>query len=76
MENYSVRNLGIACDNSPNSVTISGGTDAVEMVITRIRNSATNTWARKTPVDKAHHSQQMVQVGDHYYSLIINRVGE
>ncbi|KAL8775852.1 MAG: hypothetical protein Q9194_003575 [Teloschistes cf. exilis] len=75
-ENYLVPNVSIACDNSPNSVTISGDTDAVETVITRIRNSGTKILARKLPVDKAYHSHQMVEVGDHYHSLIVNRVGE
>lgn len=75
-ENHLVPNVGIACDNSPNSVTISGDTDAVEMVITRVRNSGTNILARKLQVDKAYHSHHMAEVGDHYHSLIVNCIGE
>ncbi|KAL9019704.1 MAG: hypothetical protein Q9185_003042 [Variospora sp. 1 TL-2023] len=75
-ENYLVPNVGIACDNSPNSVTISGDADAVETVITRIRNSGTNILARKLQVDKAYHSHHMAEVGDHYHSLLVNCVGE
>lgn len=75
-ENHLVPNVGIACDNSPNSVTISGDTDAVEMVITRVRNSGTNILARKLQVDKAYHSHHMTEVWDHYHSLLVNCIGE
>lgn len=75
-EKYLVTNVGIACDNSPNSVTISGDTDAVEAVITRIRTSGTNVLARKLQVDKAYHSHHMADVGDHYHSLLVDCVRE
>ncbi|KAL8700018.1 MAG: hypothetical protein Q9224_001157, partial [Gallowayella concinna] len=75
-ENHLVPNVSIACDNSPSNVTISGDTDAVEMVISRIRNLGTNVMARKLQVDKAYHSHHMAEIGEHYHSMIVNCVGE
>ncbi|KAL8728510.1 MAG: hypothetical protein Q9166_005332 [cf. Caloplaca sp. 2 TL-2023] len=75
-ENHLVPNVSIACDNSPSNVTISGDTDAVEMVTTRIRKSGTNILARKMQVDKAYHSYHMAEIGEHYHSLIVSCVGE
>ena len=46
-EKYLMPNISIACDNSPSNVTISGDTDAVEMVIKRIHQSGANVLARK-----------------------------
>lgn len=75
-EKYLVPNVNIACDNSPRSVTISGDSDAVEAITARIRKSQLNVLARRLQVDKAYHSYHMVEVGQHYHSLIVDCVQE
>ncbi|KAF2645859.1 putative polyketide synthase [Massarina eburnea CBS 473.64] len=67
---YLVDGVNIACDNSPNVVTISGDTDKVEAIITNIRTSEPDVMARKLQVDKAYHSEHMLELSDGYYSLI------
>ena len=69
-EKYLLENVTIACDNSPNSVTISGDCDETEAVIANIQKSEPNVLARKLQVDKAYHSYHMAEVGARYRSLI------
>ncbi|KAJ5916406.1 Acyl transferase/acyl hydrolase/lysophospholipase [Penicillium tannophilum] len=64
----------IACENSPRSVTISGDSEAVQMVVTRIKEAHPDILARLLKVDKAYHSHHMKDIGNEYYSLIENRV--
>ncbi|KAJ5644819.1 polyketide synthase [Penicillium longicatenatum] len=64
----------IACENSPRSVTISGDSEAVEKVVTRIKEAHPDILARVLKVDKAYHSHHMTDIGDEYYSLIEGRV--
>lgn len=64
----------IACENSPRSVTISGDSEAVQMVVARIREARPDILARLLKVDKAYHSHHMMDIGDEYYSLIEHRV--
>ncbi|KAI0193448.1 fatty acid synthase S-acetyltransferase [Astrocystis sublimbata] len=63
-------NVVIACDNSPNSVTISGDTSAVKDAVARIKVSRPGVLARMLVVDKAYHSQHMAEIGDDYLALI------
>lgn len=60
----------IACDNSPESVTISGDADAVKSVVSEIKESRPDVLARLLQVEKAYHSDHMVEIGGHYNSLI------
>ena len=75
-EKYLVANVAIACDNSPKSVTISGDVDKVEAVIADIHKSQPDVMARKLQVDKAYHSCHMADIGEHYYSLLKNKMNE
>lgn len=75
-ESYLTPNVNIACDNSPESVTISGDTHVVEAVVAHIRKSRANVLARKLQVDKAYHSYHMAEIGEHYHSLIAGCIRE
>lgn len=75
-EKYLVANVAIACDNSPKSVTISGDVDKVEAVIANIRKSQPDVMARRLQVDKAYHSYLMAEIGEHYHSLLENKMSE
>lgn len=75
-ERYLVANVAIACDNSPKSVSISGDVDKVEAVIADIHKSQPDVMARKLQVDKAYHSCHMAEIGEHYHSLLENKMNE
>jgi acyl transferase domain-containing protein/NADPH:quinone reductase-like Zn-dependent oxidoreductase/SAM-dependent methyltransferase len=75
-EKFLIPNTGIACDNSPRSVTISGDADKIEEVLTAIRAARPDTLARKLKVDKAYHSYHMAEIGDIYNSSIEQKVVE
>ncbi|TID07519.1 Compactin diketide synthase mokB [Colletotrichum higginsianum] len=61
--------VGVACENSPSSVTISGDAAIVEEVLSHIRESKPDVLARLLKVEKAYHSHHMKEVGDRYLSL-------
>ncbi|KAJ4411015.1 Type I Iterative PKS [Gnomoniopsis sp. IMI 355080] len=65
-----VQGVSMACDNSPSSVTISGDKPGVEEVVSNIKKAHPDILARLLQVDKAYHSQHMVEIGEHYLSLI------
>nr|APX44011.1 polyketide synthase [Pestalotiopsis microspora] len=67
---FLVAGVGIACENSPKSVTISGDADKVQAVVAHIQESAPNVLARLLKVDKAYHSYHMAEVGPAYYQLV------
>ncbi|KAG5979866.1 Type I Iterative PKS [Claviceps digitariae] len=69
-----VPNVAIACDNSPKSVTISGDVDAVKTVVAAIKEDQPQTLARLLQVDKAYHSYHMKEIGEHYYTQIVDKV--
>ncbi|KAI0867788.1 polyketide synthase [Hypoxylon argillaceum] len=56
----------VACINSPRSVTISGESDAVDEVITRIDSDNSGIFKRKLRTDTAYHSHHMSIVADEY----------
>ncbi|KAG6168183.1 Type I Iterative PKS [Claviceps purpurea] len=70
-----VPGVAIACDNSPQSVTISGDVDAVKSVVAAIKKDRPQILARLLQVDKAYHSHHMKEIGEHYHSLIGGQVG-
>ncbi|KAK2012837.1 KR domain-containing protein [Colletotrichum eremochloae] len=61
--------VGVACENSPSSVTISGDAGVVEEVLSQIREAKPDVLARRLKVEKAYHSHHMRQVGSRYLSL-------
>ena len=75
-EQYLLPNTTIACDNSPNSVTISGDDSAVETIMKDIRSQEPGILVRKLRVDKAYHSYHMIDIGDQYRAVIEQLIGE
>ncbi|KAI9692407.1 MAG: Type I Iterative PKS [Bathelium mastoideum] len=70
VEKYLVSGVNIACDNSPQQVTISGDKDKINQVLDDILEQNTNTTVKKLQVNKAYHSYHMAEIGDLYHSLI------
>ncbi|TGO20105.1 hypothetical protein BTUL_0001g01140 [Botrytis tulipae] len=75
-ERFLIPSTGIACDNSPRSVTISGDADKIGEVLTAIRSARPDILARKLQVDKAYHSYHMAEISDVYKSLIEQKLDE
>ena len=66
-EKHLVPGVCIACDNSPNSVTLSGDADKLESVVANIKASLPNVLATMLKVEKAYHSYHMAEVGEAYF---------
>ncbi|CAJ2500303.1 Uu.00g031560.m01.CDS01 [Anthostomella pinea] len=60
----------VACENSPNSVTLSGEVDEIVRVQKLI--SSEGTFARELKTGRAYHSPHMSAVGDYYDELLAN----
>jgi acyl transferase domain-containing protein len=56
---YLVKGVTIACENSPQSVTLSGDTDKVTDVLASIKESSPDTFARQLRVEMAYHSRKL-----------------
>ena len=48
----------VACENSPTSVTISGRSDQVDLVLAAVKESRPDVFARRLKVDMAYHSRE------------------
>lgn len=75
-EKYLIPGVTIACDNSPESVTISGDADAVKTAVGNIKAECPDVLARLLQVDKAYHSDHMVEIGERYRALIDPDLGQ
>lgn len=53
---YLASEVELACENSPNSVTLAGSRDQLEHVATRIQNEQPDTLLKMLPVERAYHS--------------------
>ncbi|KXT04055.1 hypothetical protein AC578_4908 [Pseudocercospora eumusae] len=73
-EGHLVPNVRIACDNSPQSVTISGDTQGVEEVVSAIQRDKPDVMARLLKVDKAYHSHHMAEIGNAYTTLMGTKI--
>lgn len=62
--------VGVACDNSPNSVTISGDAAEVAEAVQAISAAKPDVLARLLKVNKAYHSYHMAEVGPIYFDLV------
>ncbi|KAF2756071.1 ketoacyl-synt-domain-containing protein [Pseudovirgaria hyperparasitica] len=74
VEQFLIPGVVIACENSPESVTISGDVEAVRTVVHKIKDSEPDVLARVLRVDKAYHSHHMTEIGDDYHALITKDV--
>ncbi|KAM7191535.1 Acyl transferase domain containing protein [Rhypophila sp. PSN 637] len=62
--------VAIACENSGESVTLSGDLGELEAVMARIRERHEGVLVRKLKVEMAYHSDHMRLIGDQYHDLI------
>ena len=53
---FIVPDVGIACENSDSSVTLSGNLESLEQVMGAIKNQHNRAFMRKLQVDMAYHS--------------------
>ncbi|TDZ15955.1 Highly reducing polyketide synthase gloL [Colletotrichum orbiculare MAFF 240422] len=67
---FLVDGVGIACENSNASVTLSGDVGALGVVCNAIKAAKPDALVRILKVDKAYHSQHMRAVGAEYQALI------
>ena len=56
IESYLTPGTHVACENSPESVTISGDTDEVEKTVDIIKKASPDTFVRQLHVNVAYHS--------------------
>ncbi|KAG4443875.1 hypothetical protein IFR05_000641 [Cadophora sp. M221] len=56
----------LACDNAPNSVTISGDAGPLQETISSIKKSHAGVLATVLKVEKAYHSPHMAEIGPEY----------
>ena len=64
----------IACDNSPQSVTISGDAPAVKAVVSAMKTDSPEMLARLLQVEKAYHFSHMAEIGPDYVRLMGTQV--
>lgn len=60
-EPYLVPGVRIGCENSPQSVTLTGDAVSVKAVVDRIKLDSPDTFARLLQVDRAYHSRKSLQ---------------
>lgn len=54
--NYTMKGVGIACENSPSSTTISGDSKQLQVIIENLKKERPDIFVRRLKVDKAYHS--------------------
>ncbi|KAF5025548.1 hypothetical protein F66182_2356 [Fusarium sp. NRRL 66182] len=73
-EKYLVPGVIIGCDNSPNSVTLSGDADELLAVVDAIKKDQPGVLATILKVEKAYHSHHMAEFGQDYYRNMLGKV--
>ncbi len=63
-----LQNVNVACENSPNSVTVSGDEQEIDVLASELE--AKSVFHRKLRVDVAYHSSHMLHVADEYMASI------
>lgn len=56
VKGYLTENAVLACENSPQSVTVSGDPDEIDLVIKRICDTRPDTFCRRLKINVAYHS--------------------
>ncbi|KAJ5895501.1 hypothetical protein N7495_007192 [Penicillium taxi] len=70
VQKYLQGDVVVACENSPQSVTISGDPDGIERIINQIRADQSDVLYRHLKVNVAYHSAHMRDVGQIYEDAI------
>ncbi|TVY20219.1 Highly reducing polyketide synthase FUM1 [Lachnellula arida] len=71
---FLVPGVVIACENSPESVTLSGDADKLVEVMDTISQANPDKLVRRLKVDMAYHSHHMAAIGEQYQALIQDKV--
>ncbi|KAI1778816.1 hypothetical protein F4818DRAFT_455103 [Hypoxylon cercidicola] len=72
VKEFLVPDVVVACDNSPNSVTISGDADKLTLVFSAIKQAHPTIYGSILKVEKAYHSSHMSEIGEEYYRSMTN----
>lgn len=72
---YLADGVVIACENSPQNVTLSGDKTGLEDVISRIKADKPDCTARLLRVERAFHSQHMQEIGGELEALLRQGLG-
>ncbi|KAI5927620.1 hypothetical protein F4810DRAFT_648575 [Camillea tinctor] len=70
VDKYLLPGTSVACDNSPNSVTLSGDADQLSDVVAVIKEREPSIPVTMLKVEKAYHSHHMAEVGGDYYDSL------
>ncbi|KAF3491768.1 uncharacterized protein GIQ15_01285 [Arthroderma uncinatum] len=73
---YLQNSVSIACENSPRSVTLSGTSEDIDQVISKIQEDNPETYCRRLRVSVPYHSSLMHQVGGSYETALAPYVGQ
>ncbi|KAF7553842.1 hypothetical protein G7Z17_g3332 [Cylindrodendrum hubeiense] len=68
---YLVEGAQVACENSPESVTISGDPDAIQQTLESINDKDPDVFTRELRVNVAYHSHHMYDIGPVYEKMLI-----
>ncbi|KAF6790304.1 polyketide synthase [Colletotrichum sojae] len=60
----------VGCENSPNSVTLTGDKGPLDLVVKDIQNAHPSVLARALQVDRAYHSHHMQAIASQYLDLL------
>ncbi|GKT40682.1 highly reducing polyketide synthase gloL [Colletotrichum spaethianum] len=60
----------VGCENSPNSITLTGDKNALDLVVQDIKKAYPEVLARALQVDRAYHSHHMQSVALRYLELL------
>ncbi|KAL9122555.1 MAG: hypothetical protein Q9187_000886 [Circinaria calcarea] len=70
-DNYLLPGVVVACDNSHNSITLSGDADQLECVVANIKKARPEIPTTTLKVERAYHSHHMVELGEAYRRAMI-----
>nr|RBQ98724.1 hypothetical protein FVER53263_00316 [Fusarium verticillioides] len=71
---YLVEGVGVACENSPQSVTLSGDKGVLEEVCQKIKEQVPDCFVRQLKVNVAYHSHHMQDLGGLFENLLEGKV--
>ncbi|KAM7213624.1 hypothetical protein V8F06_011010 [Rhypophila decipiens] len=60
----------VGCENSPESTTLTGDKDVLDVVLGRIKEALPHVFARELKVDRAYHSHHMAMAAPHYLAAL------
>ncbi|KAM5494833.1 Type I Iterative PKS [Microsporum audouinii] len=70
VKRFLINGVVIACENSPQSVTLSGDRDKLDKVLAEIRSTDKDIFCRRLRVEIAYHSHHMQSLAELYHDLI------